>query len=271
MAESKKKDSKIMDVAHPGKTAPSENSKSVIVGHGPMMKDPMVIDGDSDKVESPKEDLSKRTSKSVIVPIGSDDQDDSKKEKSKSKSSVKAKSKHKLKEDDDKKTIAALAAEVDAEDVEDTESSDSEESDENNIPPVELPVIDIDEEDKTDKKVSDEKNEIEEDKQEKVDAEPDKVDSEEVDEENKNKETNPNEAELKNDEEEKHQKEIQKLAESKQYYLPINTIENRRSKRVVIFGIILSVILIIAWIDIALDAGLIELGGIKPVTSFFSN
>jgi hypothetical protein len=69
----------------------------------------------------------------------------------------------------------------------------------------------------------------------------------------------------------KHQALIDKLSESKKYYLPIDTIENRRSRRFVVLGILLSLLLIVAWADIALDAGLIQLGSIKPVTHFFSN
>lgn len=42
MATSPKNDKKLMDVAHPGKTAPSASSRPIIVGHGPMLKDPMV-------------------------------------------------------------------------------------------------------------------------------------------------------------------------------------------------------------------------------------
>jgi hypothetical protein len=69
----------------------------------------------------------------------------------------------------------------------------------------------------------------------------------------------------------KRQTAITKLAESKQYYLPINTVEKRRSRRFVGLGILLSLLLIVAWADIALDAGLIHLGSLKAPTHFFSN
>lgn len=68
-----------------------------------------------------------------------------------------------------------------------------------------------------------------------------------------------------------HEAAMQKLVDSKQYHLPIKTVEQRRSRRVVIVGTLLSIILVLAWVNIALDAGLIELGDIKPVTRFFSN
>lgn len=64
---------------------------------------------------------------------------------------------------------------------------------------------------------------------------------------------------------------IQKLIATRQYFLPINAVEKRRSKRFVALGIMLSLILAVAWVDVALDASLIHLGGIKSITHFFSN
>jgi hypothetical protein len=68
-----------------------------------------------------------------------------------------------------------------------------------------------------------------------------------------------------------HEAAIQKLADSKQFYLPINTVEKRKSKRFVAAGILLSLVLAIAWADVALDAGLVHIGNVKSVTHFFSN
>jgi archaellum component FlaD/FlaE len=69
----------------------------------------------------------------------------------------------------------------------------------------------------------------------------------------------------------KHDAAIQQLVDSKQYFLPINAVEKRRTKRVVVLGIVLSIILALAWVDVALDAGLIHIAGVKPVTHFFSS
>ena len=69
----------------------------------------------------------------------------------------------------------------------------------------------------------------------------------------------------------KHDAEIQKLVDSKQFFLPINSVEKRRSKRVVLLGVVLSLLLALAWADVALDAGIIQINGVKPVTHFFSN
>jgi hypothetical protein len=59
------------------------------------------------------------------------------------------------------------------------------------------------------------------------------------------------------------------LIASKKYFLRINASEKRRSQQSLIIGIILVSILGAAWINIALDAGIIELGNLKPITHFF--
>jgi len=64
---------------------------------------------------------------------------------------------------------------------------------------------------------------------------------------------------------------VQKLIDSKKYELPINAVEKRKTKRFMVLGILLAVLLTLAWIDIAADAGLIQIDGFKPVTHFFSN
>jgi hypothetical protein len=68
-----------------------------------------------------------------------------------------------------------------------------------------------------------------------------------------------------------HDAAIQKLVDNKQYFLPINAVEQRRSKRFVALGVLLSLFLLVAWCEIALDAGLIDVPGIQPLTHFFSN
>lgn len=70
--------------------------------------------------------------------------------------------------------------------------------------------------------------------------------------------------------ESQHEADIQKLIDSKKYSLPINSVEKRRTKHTLVFGIVLSILLLLAWVNIALDAGLIEIDGVKPLTHFFS-
>ena len=68
-----------------------------------------------------------------------------------------------------------------------------------------------------------------------------------------------------------HDANLQKIVDSKTYYLPINAVEKRKTKRFVLLGIMLSIFLILVWINIALDASLIQIDGISPLTSFFSS
>lgn len=69
----------------------------------------------------------------------------------------------------------------------------------------------------------------------------------------------------------KHDAAIQKLVDEGQYVLPINTVEKRKAKNFIVLGAILAIVLVLAWLDIALDAHIISLGGIHPVTHLFSN
>ncbi len=64
---------------------------------------------------------------------------------------------------------------------------------------------------------------------------------------------------------------IERLVNSKKYELPINAVEKRKTKQFVVLGIFLAILLVVVWVDVALDAGLIKLNGIKPITHFFSN
>jgi hypothetical protein len=66
-----------------------------------------------------------------------------------------------------------------------------------------------------------------------------------------------------------HQAGIQKLVYSKQYFLPIVTVEERKNKRFIVIGIVLSLLLAISWLDVALDGGLISNTTI-PHTHFFA-
>ncbi|MDB5169008.1 MAG: hypothetical protein JWO41_364 [Candidatus Saccharibacteria bacterium] len=69
----------------------------------------------------------------------------------------------------------------------------------------------------------------------------------------------------------KRQVELQKLADSKKYFLQINAIEQKRAEQFIALGILLGLVLALAWLDISLDAGLIHIDNIHPVTHFFSN
>lgn len=68
----------------------------------------------------------------------------------------------------------------------------------------------------------------------------------------------------------KHDAELTALVENKDYFLPINSATQQRTKRFVIIGAGVSLLLAIVWVDIALDAGIIRIGGLKALTHIFS-
>ncbi|MEK7059719.1 MAG: hypothetical protein AAB971_03110 [Patescibacteria group bacterium] len=221
MAEKgKASDSKpIVDVAHPGKSAPSTNSKSVIVSNRPMLKDPMMVD-DSADLQAKPDALIEGASK----PPSTKDDDKSSKGKDQSPTATITE-------------IAAIAA------------ADK---------PAE-PVKEAEDDSKADKQDEDTMTDSDEAKEKAVGKAEDKDTAPE------------NQLAIEDSKAAAHDVAVQKLSESKKYFLPINTVEKRRSKHFVILGVVISILLALTWVDIALDASLIKIPGVKPVTHLFSN
>lgn len=276
MAEAKKSTKKIIDVQHPGKTAPSGTSKSVIVTNRPIMKDPMVVDEDGKPEESaPAATTYKSGGEAVIKPLT---EQDSKEEKTEST------------EADKSKTISQLAEEASKDDKKADDTQGPELKEEVKDPEIKLPIGEDDKKEDTeeDKKTPQPTEKAEEKVDEKADEKPveDAAESkpeddkpelastesdDKSDKDNSDKEGDPKEiADAEEDKElKKRRAEVNKLVESKKYSLPIKTVENRHNRRAVIIGVVVSILLILAWINIALDAGLISLGGVKAYTNFF--
>jgi serine/threonine-protein kinase len=209
----------IIDVAHPGKSAPSDNSKSVIVNSRPLLKDPMVV----------TDNAAEMPAKEPVKPIPPAEPEPEPAE-------PEAKSDPELKPSPEKVVEPP---------------ADASSSDEPEVAPEPQPKAETEPEPKPEPKP-----EVAED-DEKKDQPPAKG--------------SPEQLEAEAAAAAKHQADVEKLADSKQYYLPINTAEKRKAKRFVVLGILLSVILVLAWADIALDAGLVHVNSVKPVTHFFSN
>jgi hypothetical protein len=211
MAKTKKSSGgkRVMDVTHPDESAPSGNSKSVIISNRPLLQDPMVVDASSpaEPIITPPETAA-----------------------------------------DDKTDFPAPAAE-------------------SAIKPDKTEPA-IESADKPAKPATDEPDEHEDEDDEDPQAEPK---TEPVDKSPVKSDKSPKKPDAEAEEQAKHQAAVDKLTDGKKYYLPIDTIEKKRSRRFVVIGIILSLLLIVAWADIALDAGIIQLGGVKSVTHFFSN
>lgn len=248
MAEAKKPTKKIIDIQHPSKTSPSSTSKSVIVTNRPIMKDPMVVDDDSPAEEKTTAPVYKSGGEAVIKPLSEQtDKPETKEEPASDENKSKEVS------DDKNKTISQLAEEATkkeqvVDEPEEAKVEDKEDkSDETDKPAIKATL-------------TDEKSEpiVTEDK-----AEESKEDSTKT-EDPKALEEAKEDKELK-----KRKAEVAKLSESHKYYLPITTVENRNNRRAVVIGVIVSILLILAWINIALDAGLISLGGVKAFTNFF--
>ena len=67
-----------------------------------------------------------------------------------------------------------------------------------------------------------------------------------------------------------HTREINQIVESGRYFLPINRLEKRHNRKMVLVGLVICVVLLAAWLDIALDAGIIPDANNLPHTHFFT-
>jgi hypothetical protein len=95
-------------------------------------------------------------------------------------------------------------------------------------------------------------------------------DAEDADEAAKGSDQTKADAALKAAEAETKRKEqLAKLADSRQYALPINAVKRRRSRYISILGVLFIILLAVAWVDLAADAGFIDLP-VQPVTHLFS-
>ncbi len=63
---------------------------------------------------------------------------------------------------------------------------------------------------------------------------------------------------------------INALVQSGQYFLTINQVEERKNRRLVVFGLLIAVLLALVWLDVAMDAGLIRNTYHLPHTNFFA-
>lgn len=68
----------------------------------------------------------------------------------------------------------------------------------------------------------------------------------------------------------KEQEELNRLIDDKEYFLPINSVERRRTRVVAVVGVLVIMVLAAAWVNVALDAGFIEIPGVQPLTHFFN-
>lgn len=195
------KPKKIIDVAHPNHSAPSDTSRPVIVNNRPILRDPMMSNEMSDE-SKPKDDSElppRESTKINIQPISDDktDEIDSRVET----------------EPEIEKIAEPVEPEIKPED-----------NSENTVDAVNQ----FESKTEQDKSVADAEMQV------------------------------------------KHEAELDGLVENKDYFLPINTAVQKRTKKFIVIGVTVSLLLIVVWIDIALDAGLIKIGDLKALTHIFS-
>ena len=265
----------VMDVIRPGKSAPSPNSKSVIVGSRPMLKDPMMAD---DTDNSLAKVSSKAKERLLTAPLLETEEPDTaatpdpevapKPEASKAKlKSSRIEPPAKPHEPDKPAEPPKLIEALSEDEIAKPEPpKTSEPAPVEHAAPAAPPAP---AEPPEPKPAEPAKSEAAPATKPPEEAKPEEPATEEGAEPSS---TPPKDqpVETEDDKQAKRQAAVEKLADSKKYYLPINAVEKRRSKHFAIAGIILSLVLIVVWADIAVDAGLIKLP-VKPVTHFFSN
>ena len=65
--------------------------------------------------------------------------------------------------------------------------------------------------------------------------------------------------------------ELQKLVDDQTYFLPVDSRELKRAHEVIVISVVIALLLALVWFDVALDAGLVHIAGVKAPTHFFSN
>lgn len=69
----------------------------------------------------------------------------------------------------------------------------------------------------------------------------------------------------------KKQSALDELVENKTYFLPINSVEKRRSTIISALGVVLIIVLGLFLVNLLMDVGTLEINGVKPLTHFFGS
>jgi len=271
----KEDDVKLFDVAKPGKSAPSASSKPIIITNRPLLQDPMVV-GDGTAAEAPSGTAAKPSEPKVTIKplsINVTDGTEPKAGATKEVTSEPAET-----EEAEVKPVAEKIIQPPAEITAESETEKPVEAKEETPAEPQTDQEASTEETPAEAPEAEEKAEPAKDVPKEETAEAESADTEESGEAQKEGDEDvPEQAKVDPDAAAKeaeriaaeHAAEIQKLADSHEYYLPIETTESKKTKRFVALGVVLILLLGAAWTDVALDAGLVQLGSIKPVTHFF--
>lgn len=72
-------------------------------------------------------------------------------------------------------------------------------------------------------------------------------------------------------EEDIREKELAKLVEDQTYFLPVGAVAHKKARRYTGLVVLLILVLGALWLNIALDADLIQIDGVEALTNFFKN
>ncbi|HSW36758.1 MAG TPA: hypothetical protein VLG37_00105 [Candidatus Saccharimonadales bacterium] len=250
--EKPKDGKKVFDVAKPGKTAAGASSRPIIVTNRPVLKDPMVVmeDGSSKPVVGPPDVPVKVRAELKLSPLN--------------------KSEATEPNTDEPAPREPKKVEISTPETETELPAKTQEPKTTAPSPESTPTV-------TEEAGSDEPAR-KDDQTLEVKAEPSTTTGSPLDIDDTETEDGKDKpgiaeqakaAEAKKDEE--HIAAIEKLVSEQKYYLPINSLEKRRTKRHLIIGILLIILLALAWTDVALDAGLVHIGNLHAITHLFTN
>lgn len=286
------KPSKVMDVSKPGKTAPAGNSRGVIIPRRSVMADPMVNEQQVEDTSESSENASSTPSPALggsgktLQPLTAPPLDTGKSKATKTKSVAEDKDSKPLPEvtepeplaaqdsSNRQPTIAELAeagASPELDQVETAKASAAEtlapETDASTTP-------DTEKEDEAAVKVSLTQTPAASEPaatQSPEPAKPAPETDENISKESSEKDPVVDPLEQEAAQQAEREAAIEKLVEDKHFFLPIKTVEQRRTKRTLILGIFISLLLGVAWLNVALDSGIVNLGVNLPHTHFFDS
>lgn len=238
----------VFDVAHPGKgAAASATARPVISSKGPVIQDPMVVNPDEARETAPVVESVARVRKTVIQPL------------------------HEA-----EPTVEEQPAEAEEDAQVSTVAESVQVAEPLTAPELTIPATETPK--PTKQTVTENTTELEAESKAQTVAETEPV-AEAQDKTSNDIEPNTKGAPpttAPNDEDatakiiKEHMLRIEKLVDSEEYFLPINAVQTRKSRKFVVVGILLIIILAIAWYNIALDAGLLPNLYNVPHTEFFT-
>ncbi|HET6924810.1 MAG TPA: hypothetical protein VFH39_03205 [Candidatus Saccharimonadales bacterium] len=286
------KSSKVFDVAKPGKSAPSSSAKPIIITNRPVLKDPMVTDDDtSADEERPAETRTTTKTRVQIKPIHdltaetADDQPETAAPETPATTEAEAPSAPDLPaakaskpkppkpvaEKAEAKTGAQPRIVTGTTDAEPKATAKPETSAESAVeakepataPAAPAPESESEAPDAAATAPAKEPEATEEPKDTAAAAAPAESPAESDPSGDVVAATGDNAAELAAKREQERAEELEKLALSRKYYLPINQTGRRHARHMAWLGVFVIILLALAWADVALDAGLIKIPGVK--------